>query len=62
MRSPYFGCANLYFVYFYFADPEANADELNHLTISHTAKTISCKNIGRCPISIPDDDADAEKN
>jgi hypothetical protein len=28
------------------ADPEAIADELNPLTISHTARTISCKAIG----------------
>jgi hypothetical protein len=28
------------------ADAEAIADELNPLTISHTAKTISCKAIG----------------
>jgi len=28
------------------ADPEAIADGLNPLTISHTAKTISCKAIG----------------
>ena len=30
-----------------FADLEATADGLNPLTISHTAKTISCKPIGR---------------
>ena len=30
-----------------YADPEAITDELNPLPISHTAKTISCKDIGR---------------
>ncbi len=45
------------------ADSDVIADELNPLTISHTAKTISCKNIGICPISISvDAEADAEKN
>jgi hypothetical protein len=30
------------------ADPEAITDGLNPLTISHTAKTISCRPIGTC--------------
>ena len=33
-------------VYICLADPEAIADGLKPLTISHTAKTISCKPIG----------------
>jgi hypothetical protein len=38
-----------YFVSFYVCSPDvkATADELNPLTISHTAKTISCTAIGR---------------
>ena len=40
-----FGHLNL--VYFCLTDPEAIADELNPLTISHIAKTISCKAIGK---------------
>ena len=31
----------------YLADEELIADELNPLTMSHTAKTISCTHIGR---------------
>ena len=37
-------------VYLVLADPEAIADELNPLTISHIARTISFKIIGRYKI------------
>jgi len=37
-----------------YADPETIADELNPLTISHTAKTISCTAIGSEKIEISD--------
>jgi hypothetical protein len=38
---------SFYLVYICFADPEAIADGLNPLTISHTARTISFTTIGR---------------
>ena len=43
----YFGVVILLLFISIYADSEAIADELNPLTISHTAKTISCKAIGR---------------
>ena len=45
LTDPYLidsNCAHLNFVYICFADGETIADELNPLTISHTANTISC--------------------
>jgi hypothetical protein len=43
----YFGWAHFISINSVFAGREAIADELNPLTISHTARTISCTAIGR---------------
>ena len=47
----HFGCSYLLLFISIYADPEAIADLLNPLTISHTANTISCTAIGRNKIS-----------
>ena len=44
------------------ADSEAIADGLNPLTISHTAKTISCKNIGKFIIKLDAEKSDCKPN
>ena len=44
------------------ADPEAIAGELNPLTISHTAITISCKNIGKFIIKLDVEKSDCKPN
>jgi hypothetical protein len=38
-------------IYHAVTDSEEIADGLNPLTISHTARTISCKNMGSCKTS-----------
>ena len=47
-----------------FADREAIADGLNPLTISHTARTISCRKIGRLNkrIGDPEKGSDLEEH